>query len=120
VALHEEELRALKHEEASRASILKDLSSQRDRVALSIAQKLAKVCKAERSSAWSLTREVWCVTSVAYRCLVLSSPARDHAAKAGQLKLKDRKENRWECREEEATFKGSHLMFLKIPDLLST
>ena len=43
VALHEEELRALKHEEASRASILADLSSQRDRVTLSIAQKLAKV-----------------------------------------------------------------------------
>mmetsp|Transcript_22973 Transcript_22973/g.63455 ORF Transcript_22973/g.63455 Transcript_22973/m.63455 type:complete len:940 (-) Transcript_22973:763-3582(-) len=43
VALHEEELRALKHEEASRASVLADLSSQRDRVALSIAQKLAKV-----------------------------------------------------------------------------
>ncbi|KAF5835566.1 coiled-coil flagellar protein, move backward only 2 [Dunaliella salina] len=43
VALHEEELRGLKHDEASRASILADLSSQRDRVALSIAQKLAKV-----------------------------------------------------------------------------
>lgn len=39
----EEELRALKREEAERTKILMDLGSQRDRVALSIAQKMAKV-----------------------------------------------------------------------------
>lgn len=40
----EEELAQMKKEEGERAKILLDLGSQRDRVALSIAQKLAKVC----------------------------------------------------------------------------
>ncbi len=43
MSLQEDELRALRREEAERAKILMDLGSQRDRVALSIAQKLAKV-----------------------------------------------------------------------------
>jgi len=47
VAVMEEELRALKQQEAERAKILADLGSQRDRVALSIAQKLAKVKEVE-------------------------------------------------------------------------
>ena len=40
----EEELSDLKHEEGERRAILLELGSQRDRVALSIANKLAKVC----------------------------------------------------------------------------
>jgi hypothetical protein len=43
VSLQEQELRGLKQEEAVRTRVLAELSSQRDRVALSIAQKLAKV-----------------------------------------------------------------------------
>ena len=40
----EEELSDLKREEGERRAILLELGSQRDRVALSIANKLAKVC----------------------------------------------------------------------------
>ncbi|KAJ9511037.1 hypothetical protein QJQ45_002869 [Haematococcus lacustris] len=43
VGLMEEELLALRKEEAERTKILMELGSQRDRVALAIAQKLAKV-----------------------------------------------------------------------------
>ena len=43
VSLLEEELSNLKQEEMERNKILLDLGSQRDRVALSIANKLAKV-----------------------------------------------------------------------------
>eukprot|EP00798_Chlamydomonas_sp_ICE-L_P024336 gene24336-9952_t len=49
VTLMDEELRHLKHEEGERAKILKELASQRDRVALAIAQKLAKVKEIELS-----------------------------------------------------------------------
>ena len=44
VSLMEEELSDLKREEGERRAILLELGSQRDRVALSIANKLAKVC----------------------------------------------------------------------------
>lgn len=47
VALMEEELAGLKKAETERSKMLNDLSSQRDRVALSIAQKLAKVKEVE-------------------------------------------------------------------------
>jgi len=40
----EEELEALKKEEAARGKVLAELGSQRDRMSLAIAQKLAKVC----------------------------------------------------------------------------
>ena len=45
----EEELSNLKQEEMERNKILLDLGSQRDRVALSIANKLAKVKEVEAS-----------------------------------------------------------------------
>jgi hypothetical protein len=45
VSLLEEELSNLKQEETERNKILLDLGSQRDRVALSIANKLAKVSR---------------------------------------------------------------------------
>ena len=47
VAVQEEELAILKKSESERGKMLNDLSSQRDRVALSIAQKLAKVKEVE-------------------------------------------------------------------------
>ena len=47
VSLMEEELSDLKREEGERRAILLELGSQRDRVALSIANKLAKVCEGE-------------------------------------------------------------------------
>ena len=43
VSLLEEELSILKAEEMERSKVLQDLGSQRDRVALAIANKLAKV-----------------------------------------------------------------------------
>lgn len=43
VTLLEEELIHLKNEELERTKVLQDLGSQRDRIALSIANKLAKV-----------------------------------------------------------------------------
>ncbi|GLI69727.1 hypothetical protein VaNZ11_014402 [Volvox africanus] len=50
VALLESELAALKREEAEREMILRDLGSQRDRVALSIAQRLSKVKDVQMTS----------------------------------------------------------------------
>mmetsp|Transcript_40583 Transcript_40583/g.90203 ORF Transcript_40583/g.90203 Transcript_40583/m.90203 type:complete len:924 (-) Transcript_40583:938-3709(-) len=49
VSLMEEELAHLKKREAEHAKILMELGSQRDRVALSIAQKLAKVKEVEQN-----------------------------------------------------------------------
>ena len=43
VSLQEEELQHLKHQESERAKVLMELGSQRDRMALAIAQKLEKV-----------------------------------------------------------------------------
>ncbi|KAG2431406.1 hypothetical protein HXX76_009421 [Chlamydomonas incerta] len=50
VAALEAELAALKREEAERDTILRDLGSQRDRVALAIAQKLSKVKDVQMTS----------------------------------------------------------------------
>ncbi|KXZ45417.1 hypothetical protein GPECTOR_55g323 [Gonium pectorale] len=50
VALLEAELAALKREEAERDMILRDLGSQRDRIALAIAQKLSKVKDVQMAS----------------------------------------------------------------------
>ncbi|EFJ42885.1 coiled-coil protein required for normal flagellar motility [Volvox carteri f. nagariensis] len=50
VALLESELAALKREEAEREMILRDLGSQRDRIALSIAQRLRKVKDVQMTS----------------------------------------------------------------------
>ncbi|KAG2482118.1 hypothetical protein HYH03_018925, partial [Edaphochlamys debaryana] len=50
VAALESELAALKREESERDMILRDLGSQRDRVALSIAQKLSKVKDVQMAS----------------------------------------------------------------------
>lgn len=60
VAALESELSCLKREEADRSMALRDLGSQRDRIALSIAQKLSKVKDVQVGLGWGW---VWGVMS---------------------------------------------------------
>ncbi len=67
----EEELDQLKKEETVRAKILMDLGSQRDRVALSIANKLAKVKEVEALARIKVGRQ--CAPVLTDRLLLFNS-----------------------------------------------